>query len=55
MPKLKQKVFGCFRSETGGDAFAIIRSYLTDPPQTVRRYFQLARPSVPRAIPNAPI
>jgi len=26
-----------------------------DPPQTVRRSFQLARPDVPRATPNAPI
>ena len=29
MPKLKQKIFGCCRSDTGAEDFAILRSYLS--------------------------
>ena len=29
MPKIKQKIFGCCRSDTGAEDFAILRSYLS--------------------------
>ncbi len=54
MPKLKQKVCGCFRSATGAQDFAVVRSYLsTLHKQSVNTYHALVatfrgNPPMPR-------
>jgi len=51
MPKLKQKTFGCFRSDTGAGALCHHPLLPFNSPQTIRRSFQLARPDLPRQPP----
>ena len=54
MPRLKQKVSGCFRSETGVEAFAMIRSSLSTLRKQSANLFQSlvltfpGNPSMPR-------
>jgi len=55
MPKIKQKVSGCCRSDTGAEDFAILRSYLSTRRKQSDDTLQLARPDLPAQSPNAPI
>jgi len=55
MPKLKQKVSGCFHSDTGAGDFAIIRFYLSTLRKQSDDLYQLAHPDLPGPPPNAPI
>jgi len=55
MPKLQQKASGCFRSDTGTEDFAIIRSYLSTLRKQSDDMFNSLVLSLPRATPNAPI
>ena len=55
MPKIKQKVSGCCRSDTGAENFAILRSYLSTRRKQSDDTLQLARPDLPGQPPNAPI
>jgi transposase len=40
MPKVKQKIAGCFRTDSGADAFCAIRSYLTTMGRQGRNAFE---------------
>ena len=40
MPKLKQKISGCFRTVAGADAFAVIRSYVATLRKQGRNVFE---------------
>jgi len=51
MPKLKQKVSGCFHSETRVDAFAVIRSYLSTLRKQSANLFQSLVPTFQRSPP----
>jgi len=47
MPRLKQKVSGCFRSETGVEAFAVIRFSLSTLRKQSANLFQSLIPTFP--------
>ena len=47
IPKLKQKASGCFRSDTGRRGLCRHPPLPPNSPQTIRRYFRLARPDLP--------
>jgi len=55
MPKLRQKVSGCFLSEIGVDAFAILRSCLSTRRKQSDDIFNSLVLTFQRATPNASI
>ncbi len=52
MPKLKQKISGCFRTVAGADSFAIIRSYLATLRKQGRNVFHALTSVVQNQIPD---